>query len=81
MISPEEILGIKRILGAKQLEEIQQVYVTKAPHVAQDKEDWQKKSRSLQMPVRWLKVPELQDAVEASGITRGWIEATNHVLN
>jgi len=28
------------------------------------------------MPVRWLKVPELQDAVEAVGITRGWIEAT-----
>jgi hypothetical protein len=25
-------------------------------------------------------VPELQAAVEVSGITRGWIEATNHEL-
>jgi hypothetical protein len=25
-------------------------------------------------------VPELQAAVEASGITRGWIEAINHEL-
>lgn len=25
-------------------------------------------------------MPELQAAVEASGITRGWIEATNHKL-
>ncbi|MCJ1360343.1 MAG: hypothetical protein MMC33_010348 [Icmadophila ericetorum] len=60
----EQIIGIKNIPGVDQLEEIKQIYVTKAPQVSRDKEAWQK----------------LQAAVEASGITRGWIEATNHEL-
>ncbi|KFY03277.1 hypothetical protein V490_00233 [Pseudogymnoascus sp. VKM F-3557] len=60
----EQILGIKNIPGVDQLEEIKQTYVAKAPQVARDKEAWQK----------------LQAAVEASGITRGWIEAANYEL-
>ena len=76
----EQILGIKNIPGVDLFEEIKQIYETKTPQVARDKEAWQSKSRSLQLAVRWLKVPEVQAAIEASGITRGWIEATNHHL-
>jgi hypothetical protein len=48
----EQILGIKNIPGVDQLEQIKQIYVTKAPQVAGDKEAWQSKSRSLQLAVR-----------------------------
>lgn len=34
----EQILGIKNIPGVNQLEEIKQIYVTKAPQVSRDKE-------------------------------------------
>jgi hypothetical protein len=47
----EQILGIKNIPGVDQLEDIKQIYVTKALQVAWDKEAWQSKSRSLQLAV------------------------------
>jgi hypothetical protein len=43
---------IKNIPGVDQLEEIKQIYVTKAPQISRDKEAWQSKSRSLQLAVR-----------------------------
>lgn len=48
----EQIIGIKNIPGVDQLEEIKQIYETKAPQISRDKEAWQSKSRSLQLAVR-----------------------------
>ena len=48
----EQIIGIKNIPGVDQLEEIKKIYVTKAPQVSRDKEDWQSKSTSLQLAIR-----------------------------
>ena len=48
----EQIIGIKNIPGVDQLEEIKQIYVTKAVQISRDKEAWQSKSRSLQLADR-----------------------------
>ncbi|KAG4414564.1 hypothetical protein IFR04_012312 [Cadophora malorum] len=58
----EQILYIKNIPNVDQLDEIKQVYMAMAPQVARYKEAWRK----------------LQASVEVSGLTRGWIQATNY---